>query len=216
MVNKKKLLNQVKQGKDIVPPHIEGFEMKITLPMEGVLPDVVRVFDVPNKINFFQLGQILQPIMGWWEGHLFEFEIPKAKILFPDEGSFANFKNDLFGHHQEVVEQTQKIDQYLLKYRQMTYTYDFGDSWEHQLELVKPLSHYPNDYPVVVSGQGACPPEDSGGVYGWLATYEAYKDPKNPDHDDAVEWLTESEQLPEDLSFDLDDVNQFLKARVKL
>lgn len=73
-----------------------------------------------------------------------------------------------------------------------------------------------NDYPVVVSGQGACPPEDSGGVYGWLATYEAYKDPKNPDHDDAVEWLTESEQLPEDMSFDLDDINQFLKARVKL
>jgi hypothetical protein len=40
-----------------------------------------------------------------------------------------------------------------------------------------------------LEGQGTCPPEDSGGVPEYEEWLIAQKEPENPDHEDAVEWL---------------------------
>jgi hypothetical protein len=49
----------------------------------------------------------------------------------------------------------------------MSYVYDFGDGWAHQLTVEKALAAEPGvAYPRCMSGQRACPPEDMGGPWG--------------------------------------------------
>lgn len=49
-----------------------------------------------------------------------------------------------------------------------TYTYDFGDYWQHQVRVEKLLpSTVVLTTPVCVSGRRACPPEEVGGLGGY-------------------------------------------------
>jgi hypothetical protein len=48
------------------------------------------------------------------------------------------------------------------------YTYDFGDNWEHDIVLEKVMEPDANDgRPMLLTGKGACPPEDCGGPWGY-------------------------------------------------
>jgi Plasmid pRiA4b ORF-3-like protein len=74
----------------------------------------------------------------------------------------------------------------------MIYEYDFGDGWEHQLELEKVAALPPEGkFPWVLSGKRACPPEDVGGPWGYADFLEALADPKHPDHEDLAQWCGE-------------------------
>ena len=42
--------------------------------------------------------------------------------------------------------------------------------------------------PYCVSGERACPPEDIGGVYGFVDFVAAIKDPSHEQHEDFMEW----------------------------
>lgn len=70
------------------------------------------------------------------------------------------------------------------------YVYDFGDSWVHNISLIK-LS--PNDQGVVnpycAGGSGACPPEDVGGIGGYQRMLEIIKTPDHPEYRELMEWL---------------------------
>ncbi len=47
----------------------------------------------------------------------------------------------------------------------LIYEYDFGDGWEHVIEVQKIVEPEPGvKYPVCLAGKKACPPEDCGGV----------------------------------------------------
>jgi hypothetical protein len=49
------------------------------------------------------------------------------------------------------------------------YVYDFGDDWRHEIEIEAILPPAPNGYyPSCIAGARACPPEDCGGVPGYL------------------------------------------------
>lgn len=70
------------------------------------------------------------------------------------------------------------------------YEYDFGDGWQHLIELQKVTSPVPGQmYPQLLKGKGACPPEDCGGVWGYYHLVEAINDPKHEDHKDMKRWL---------------------------
>jgi hypothetical protein len=91
----------------------------------------------------------------------------------------------------------------------LLYEYDFGDSWEHELLVEKRL---PLDegkrYPVCLTGKRACPPEDCGGVWGYVSFLAAIHDPKHPEHEEMLEWIG-GEFDPE--VFDLDEINVALQ-----
>ena len=85
------------------------------------------------------------------------------------------------------------------------YEYDFGDEWQHLVEIEKTLAAEPGVcYPRCVEGEQAGPPEDSGGS--WRDDYliEKYRDPEHEEHDEAMEWLGDNFD-PDKL--DLDAVN---------
>lgn len=66
-------------------------------------------------------------------------------------------------------------------------------------------------YPVCLAGKRACPPEDSGGIWGYDDLLAALADPNDPEHDDMLDWLGGTLD-PE--AFDLEAVNRRL-ARMR-
>ena len=86
------------------------------------------------------------------------------------------------------------------------YIYDFGDYWEHTilLEMVTSLDEGAT-YPRCIEGERASPPEDCGGVGGYLEMLEVLEDPEDEEYQETVEWLAKDfnpEKFnPEDVVF---------------
>ena len=90
----------------------------------------------------------------------------------------------------------------------LIYEYDFGDGWEHLIEVQKIFDPEPGvEYPVCLAGKEACPPEDCGGIWGYYDLLDAVADPDNEEHDELSEWLG-PEFDPH--RFDLEEVNVVL------
>ena len=70
------------------------------------------------------------------------------------------------------------------------YAYDFGDGWEHDVELVSVEPRITGTrYPRCVAGQRACPPEDCGGPHGYFDLLHGLADITHPEHAEFVAWV---------------------------
>jgi hypothetical protein len=70
------------------------------------------------------------------------------------------------------------------------YMYDFGDGWEHLIEFEGADSAESGKKdPCCLDGARACPPEDTGGVWGYAHFLEAISDPKHEEHETYLEWI---------------------------
>src|SRR3954451_3319534 len=86
-----------------------------------------------------------------------------------------------------------------------TYTYDFGDNWEHTIQVEKTPAAEPGvRYPRCLAGKRACPPEDCGGPWGYGDFLEAVRNPEHEQPEDMKEWVG-GEFDPE--AFDIEAVN---------
>ena len=74
--------------------------------------------------------------------------------------------------------------------RRLTYTYDFGDDWVHEIRVTDTRQGEPGvGYPRYVAGERNGPPEDCGGVSGFYDLLDARADPHHKEHETAVTWL---------------------------
>ena len=88
------------------------------------------------------------------------------------------------------------------------YEYDFGDGWQHAIKLEGTANAEPGiKYPRCTDGKRACPPEDVGGVWGYVEFLEAISDPEHERHEELMEWAGEFD--PDE--FSVDDVNRDLR-----
>jgi hypothetical protein len=72
----------------------------------------------------------------------------------------------------------------------LLYRYDYGDDWEHVVELEDIVEPDPSHhYPRCVGGARACPPEDCGGTSGYEELCRVIKSPKDEEHDSTLTWL---------------------------
>jgi len=101
--------------------------------------------------------------MGWHSGHLHEFNDGLHRYLPPDP-DFADFE------FEARDDRKYKLRRLLKEGDRLRYVYDFGDSWEHVIavEKVEPCD-VSGSWCEVLDGARACPPEDVGGVPGYLA-----------------------------------------------
>jgi hypothetical protein len=122
--------------------------------------------------------------MGWTDSHLHQFEARGVCFGTSDRESGVRRVSEAKTTISEVLRRPKD---------RLTYEYDFGDRWEHDvvLEAVLPAGKG-GRYPAIEAGKRACPPEDAGGVYRYVAYLEALADPAHPEHDDVVEWLGEA------------------------
>jgi hypothetical protein len=129
--------------------------------------------------------------------HLYAFNV--------ENDVFTDVSNSDFGKDDSKV----KLDKKLTKInKKITYDYDFGDDWEHQILVEKFL---PRDeqitYPICIAGKLNCPPEDCGGIYGFYALLEIVSDKEHPEHEEMSEYL-EEDYDPK--YFDKDEINKEL------
>ena len=163
-------------------------QVKVTL--YDVSPRVWRRVLVPTDYTFFDLHIALQDAMGWDDSHLHSFSfVPKGgkkEIVI----QYPSPMHDDFGM-PSLDERGEKIAEYFEKgIKHYTYTYDFGDNWEHDLVFEKILSTKPGaKYPQCVAGANVCPPDDCGGVGGYDNLRKALRNPRHPDHKDMLDWL---------------------------
>lgn len=104
-----------------------------------------------------------------------------------------------------------KISDLLKKEKdKITYEYDFGDGWEHDIVLEKIFKSGANRVnPVCLTGRNNCPPEDCGGVWGFANLLEILKNPDHAEYEAYIEWLGE-EYDPK--YFDKNEINERLKS----
>lgn len=194
----------------------EVLQLKIKL--EGIDPPIWRRFLIENSINFKKLHKIVQIIMGWEDYHLYNFQIDKSTYIEATQDSENQFAVDAIwsGFRSESKKKEYKdneaiVSEFINKEKQkIIYTYDFGDSWEHVIELEKILpKETGKKYPVCIDGKRACPPEDCGGIWGYEDLLEILKDPEHPEYEERiVDWLGEGFD-PEE--FSVDNLNKKLR-----
>lgn len=177
------------------------YQFKITL--KEVKPPIWRRIQVPETYSFYDLHVAIQDAMGWSDSHLHQFEMNdpssgnEVEIGIPDE-DFADESETLPGWKQKIA------DYFSLKNPKAEYVYDFGDNWEHIVQLEKILPREEKvSYPVCIDGKRACPPDDCGGVWGYMNLLETISNPDDEEYEDMIEWLG-GEFDPE--QFDPDDV----------
>jgi hypothetical protein len=174
------------------------YQFKITL--KGIRPPIWRRFQVKSAITFRQLHEIIQTVMGWYNYHLYNFDVGFEN--FTDTETAAELGSKNATRH--------KIDRYIRhEGEKALYEYDFGDSWEHELLLEKIVPAEPGvHYPRCLKGKRNCPPEDCGGPWGYANMLEALADPNHPEFEMYQEWLGD-EFDPEE--FSLEDINEMLQ-----
>ena len=136
------------------------YQLKITL--EGVRPPIWRRVLVPGGIRLDALHTVLQIAMGWTDSHLHEF------IKGGNKWTLLDLEEDAYS--KKLDERAFRLHELLTRAGdKMQYVYDFGDDWKHKvvLEKILPEGGGPSR-PSCVDGKRTGPPEDCGGVYGFV------------------------------------------------
>ena len=94
----------------------------------------------------------------------------------------------------------------------VVYVYDSGDDWQHKIELEKIIDDYEFGYPTILEGDGACPPEDVGGIPGCEEFLRAWNNPEDTENEEMRQWGENQHYR----SFDIAFRNNLLKTCLKI
>jgi hypothetical protein len=154
--------------------------LKITL--DRVKPPVWRRIEVLSDATLEELHLTMQAAMGWGNCHLYAFRTPR--------GDWSSI-DPHFGVPDALSAETTTVAQLRRQggARKFEYVYDFGDDWEHTVQVEAVLDGEPEArYPRLLKARGACPPEDVGGVWGYAEFLQAIADPRHEQHEEMLEW----------------------------
>ena len=184
------------------PPPI--YQLHIEL--RDLKPVIWRRVLVPQSVTLAKLHQVIQIAMGWTNSHLHEFTIGRIRYGMPSRESI---EPDLVINEKRTTLQASLPP----STKSFSYSYDFGDGWEHTLRVEKTLPIDPAfHYPLCMAGANACPPEDIGGPPGYVDFVQAISDPAHPEHEELLEWCGGTF---DPFAFNLDAINAQLR-RIKL
>ncbi len=144
-----------------VPVAIEPDDLlQLKVVLRGVSkPPVWRRVQVRADATFAACHELIQAAFGWTDTHLHSFEYDGVRIGIPD----PEWEDDCADETETTLAEV-----LLGPKDRIRYTYDFGDDWEHDILLEKVIEPNTDDRrPVLMTGKGACPPEDCGGPWGY-------------------------------------------------
>lgn len=154
------------------------YQLRISL--ADVTPTVWRRVLVPGGYTLDRLHRVVQHAMGWRDHHLHVFDIDGTQYGVPDPDELLDVRDEL----------DFRLDGLLAKGSRFRYTYDFGDWWEHVVQVEDVVPAVGDErYPLCATGERACPPEDVGGPRGYRELLDAMADPAHPEHAGMHEWL---------------------------
>lgn len=172
------------------PAEVSGFIVRLDL--QGAKPPVWRRLVLPGDLTLPRVHDVIQAAMGWTDSHLHRFRTGRdyrsqhfVTTIDLDEGESGVLEDDV------------RLDQLVSSQGEaLWYEYDFGDGWDHVLQVEEVLDERPATARCL-GGRMACPPEDCGGMHGYedLAMWvrSGYDDAQLPEVFDDVaharEWL---------------------------
>lgn len=162
-----------------------AFELLVTLDLE--IYKATRRLIVPVNMEFQHLHKVIQSVYHWKNYHLYNFAVFDGKNCEPVV-KLVQSEEDLGYTENAVLMAGRRLDEYLPENKHVLYTYDFGDNWEHEIELVKVIDDYDKESAYLLESNGQAPPEDVGGVGGFIDFREIMLDPKHPEHEEMKVW----------------------------
>ncbi len=166
---------------------------RVRIHLDEVHPPIWRLVDIRSDVTLDVVHDVLQVTMGWTNSHLHQFSSGPVRHHKLTE----NYLMDTMveeGDSPGVPEVEVRLDEVLQRTGdRLYYEYDFGDSWEHTLTVqdVLPVRH-DGLVAVCINGSRACPPEDSGGIYGYQNLLSALSHPSSQDAAMLRAWAGES------------------------
>lgn len=141
-------------------------------------PPVWRQLLIPAAYPLSRVHRVVQAAMGWEDCHLHAFQIGKT-TYGPDAEGELGYADETKARLADVARVRTRI----------SYEYDFGDSWEHEILVeARAAAEAGKVYPACIAGEGACPPEDCGGAYGFAELKELLAGPPSDERDEMAEW----------------------------
>ncbi len=182
----------------------EAVQIKVTLDLYEF--EVWRILVIPTNITFNKLHKILQIAFEWKDYHMHDF------CVFDGETPIINLvcSEEIFEYQTDLpmkMESDHTLSDFVPKYERIKYCYDFGDMWQHYIEVEKVIENYSNHYPICLEGIGNSPPEDVGGEEGYEDFLEAISNPTHEEHEFSLEWG----KMQGYSEFNIEEINKKLK-----
>ena len=136
-------------------------------------PEVWRQVIVSAAVTLADLHGIIQGAMGWERSHDHSFQMG-------------------LGAEKSLLAEEKLLSVVLAKAgnRPIYYNYDSDNGWRHRL-VAEPLSRSDlsniESLPVCIAGEAACPPEESGGIWGYDQLLARLEDMEDPDYVDLLD-----------------------------
>ena len=149
-------------------------EYHVRIKLNDIDLKIWREVKVPSNITLEALANLLLDVMGWDKEHLFCFQFKNIEYCSKEE-----LEDAIFMDAKDFARVTLS-DVLTEKGVRMKLLYDYGDDWKHDV-WVKGIREYDKgEKPSITyfTGNGACPPEDCGGVGGYLQLIELTKKKK--------------------------------------
>ena len=159
----------------------QKFVLRITL--VGSSPRVWREIAVPSTIKLTSLAHVIVLAMGWEESHLSMFKKWRKEYHVYMDGA------DMYDYPIEDASNYALCD-LLAAGEEMTYIYDFGDTWRHTVKVLECVEYGKEEKQHIrlLDGKNACPPNDVGGIGGYKEMLKVIKE--DPDSEEAREYYT--------------------------
>lgn len=157
-------------------------DIVLRVSIAGIEPEIWRRVRVPDEYTLHRLHRVFQLLFGWLDYHQYGFRIGERRFRGPhletNWDDAAAFTLDALG--------TKEGDR-------LTYTYDFGDRWTHEIviEEVHSVVVGPDErrLPALLGGERAGPHEDSGGPHGYDEMARALRNKRNREHQGYRDWV---------------------------
>ncbi len=146
-----------------------ALELLVTLDLDTY--KAMRRIVVPADMEFERLHKVLQ---SGNKRNAIARIVPFVEDLEYDEGAIL-----MKGH---------TLSEFLTEHKTMIYTYDMGDNWEHEIQLMRVIEEYDQESPYLLEASGQTPPEDVGGVGGYVNFREIILNPSHPEYPEMRAW----------------------------
>jgi len=186
--------------------------LQVRVALAGIEPAIWRRLVVPLPWHLGQLHLCIQAAFNWWNYHLHEFRIGGLRYGDPEVDDEGFLDGPRLFDEGEV-----RLRDFDHEPGTFTYLYDFGDDWNHTIEIEEALVlDIAPRLAACIDGARAKPPEDVGGIGGYERFLAIMADRDDEEHVETRRWCG-GHFDPEwfDLALTDKDVKNALKPNVR-
>lgn len=163
----------------------KAFELEVTLDLE--IYKAIRKIIVPANIKLSRFHKALQSVFRWRNYHLYDFTV-FDKDTNEITKRIVPFEEDLVYDNDAILMANITLDEILSEQSYIIYTYDMGDNWKHEIKITKVIQDYDKESPYLLEAEGQSPPEDVGGVTGFIEFRNIMMNPQSPAYENMKQW----------------------------